>query len=351
MLAMRREEPDRVPFDLCHGFVGQAYDNFVKRSGTANHFEYFGTDVEFVEVCEPRADFDYSGIYYQGRLPADRDYELDRYGVLHEKTEGYHFTKIIPPLLESSREAFLNFPLPAYKDLDLYRKTAGQMAEIDSRGRASALSMGKQTLFEASWPYVGLENFLMLLVTDLELCEVLFDRYLEMRLWQLETYVGYGRYDVLWLGDDISDQHGMMIPPDIWRRSLKPRMKTIIDCAKYYQPEGLVFYHSCGNPSAVVPDLIEIGVDILNPVQPEAIDPAEMKKLYGDRLSFWGTLGIQHTLPFGTVREVKEEVRTRIETVGRGGGLLMAPAHVIEPEVPWENILAFVEAVREYGEY
>ncbi len=114
---------------------------------------------------------------------------------------------------------------------------------------------------------------------------------------------------------------------------------------------GLIFYHTDGNPTEVVEDLIEIGVEILNPVQPECVDPAEYKRRYGDRLAFWGTIGIQHTLPFGTRGGGPAEVRTRIETVGRGGGLLLGPSHVIEPEVPWENVLALVEAVREYGEY
>ncbi len=352
MLAMRREVPDRVPFDLSYGFVGAAYDNFIERSGGAtNHFEYFDLDVEYVEVLEPRATFDFAGRYYQGRLPGDKEYEFDRYGVLHEKTEGFHFTKIVPPLEEPTLEDVKNFPLPDYKDLDLYRETARLIAGIDSRGRCSALAMGAETIFEVSWPLVGLENFLVLMLTQPEICEAIFDRFTEMRLWQLETYARYGRYDVLWLGDDISNQPGLLIPPELWRKTLKPRLKTIIDCAKYYQPDGLIFYHTCGNPSEVVEDLIEAGVDILNPVQPEAVDPAEMKARYGERLSFWGTVGVQHTLPFGTAEDVKAEVRTRIETVGKGGGLLIGPAHVIEPEVPWENILAFVEAVREYGEY
>ena len=350
-LALRRETPDRVPFDLCYGFVGAAWDNFVKHSGSDNHFEYFDTDVEYIEVLEPRADFDFAGTFYQGRIPQDRGYEFDRYGVMHEKTEGLHFTKMIPPLTEHSLEAVKSFPLPDYKDEDLYRRTAAQMSAIDSRGRASALAMGAETLFEVSWPWVGIEEFLVMMLTEPEVCEVILDRFTEMRLWQLETYAKYGRYDILWLGDDISNQHGMMIPPDLWRALLKPRLKAVIDCAKHYQPDGLVFYHTCGNPTEVVDDLIEAGVDILNPVQPEACDPAEFKQKWGHRLSFWGTVGVQSTLPFGTVEDVRAEVKERIETVGRGGGFLIGPAHVIEPEVPWENILAFVQAVREFGEY
>jgi uroporphyrinogen decarboxylase len=113
----------------------------------------------------------------------------------------------------------------------------------------------------------------------------------------------------------------------------------------------LIFYHSDGNATAIVPDLIEIGVDILNPVQSECMDPGEMKRLYGDRLSFWGTIGTQTTLPFGTPDDVRREVKTRMETVGVGGGLVLAPTHMVEPDVPWENLVALVEAVHEYGVY
>jgi uroporphyrinogen decarboxylase len=102
---------------------------------------------------------------------------------------------------------------------------------------------------------------------------------------------------------------------------------------------------------AIIPDLIEIGVDILNPVQPECMDPGRIKGQYGDRLSFWGTIGTQTTLPFGTPGDVEDAVKRNIATVGVGGGLLLAPTHMIEPEVPWENIEALIAAVKKYGSY
>ena len=90
-------------------------------------------------------------------------------------------------------------------------------------------------------------------------------------------------------------------------------------------------------------------MNVLNPVQPECMDPAKLKKLYGDQLAFWGTMGLQHTMPFGTPDDVRKEVKERIETVGKDGGLVISPTHVLAPEVPIENISAFVEAVKEYG--
>jgi len=102
---------------------------------------------------------------------------------------------------------------------------------------------------------------------------------------------------------------------------------------------------------AIIPDLIEIGVDILNPVQPECMDPVHIKNQYGERLSFWGTIGTQTTLPFGTAEDVANVVKRNIETIGSGGGLLLAPTHMIEPDVPWENIEAFINAIKKYGAY
>jgi uroporphyrinogen decarboxylase len=157
--------------------------------------------------------------------------------------------------------------------------------------------------------------------------------------------------DVIEMGDDVSMQRGMLLSPAAWRQWLKPRLARVIQSAKAVKPDVLVKYHSDGNPSAIIPELIEIGVDVLNPVQPECIDPAEAKRLYGDRLAFWGTMGIQTTMPFGTPEQVAEVVKERIETVGEGGGLLIAPTHVLQPDVPWENIVAFFEAVERYGAY
>ena len=110
-------------------------------------------------------------------------------------------------------------------------------------------------------------------------------------------------------------------------------------------------YHSDGVIYDIIPELIEIGVDVLNPVQPECVDPVLLKQQYGNKLSFWGTVGTQTTMPFGSPQDVRDTVRHMIETVGDGGGFLIAPTHLLEPEVPWENIEAFVQAVREFGTF
>jgi uroporphyrinogen decarboxylase len=141
----------------------------------------------------------------------------------------------------------------------------------------------------------------------------------------------------------------LMMSPEIWRKFLKPRLAKVFQAAKQAKPDVLIFYHSDGYVEPILDDLIEIGLDVLNPVQPECMDVGALKRRYGSRLSFWGTIGLQRALPFGTPQQVEDEVRRRIEEAGAGGGLLLSPAHVLAPEVPLENIRAMFDAAAKYG--
>ena len=138
---------------------------------------------------------------------------------------------------------------------------------------------------------------------------------------------------------------------EMYRRVFKPRLARVIRAAKEAKPDIHVFYHSDGNVWNAIPDLIDAGVTVLNPIQPECIDPAAVKREFGDRLAFFGCMSVQRTMPFGTPDEVRAEVKQRLATIGQGGGLLLAPAHVLQPDTPWENVVAFFDAVQEYGYY
>jgi uroporphyrinogen-III decarboxylase len=157
--------------------------------------------------------------------------------------------------------------------------------------------------------------------------------------------------DMIWLGDDVGMQTGMMMSPYTWREYLKPRMKKLISTFKEYKPGIKVAYHSCGNILPIIPDLIEIGLDVLNPIQPMAMDPAEIKREFGDKLCFWGSMCIQDTLPNGSSKDIRTEVKLRMETIGKGGGLILGPAHNVQADTSVENILAFYEAVKDLGKY
>ena len=152
--------------------------------------------------------------------------------------------------------------------------------------------------------------------------------------------------DIIWTGDDVGMQTGMLISPALWRRHLKPRMAELIARVKSINPAVKVAYHSDGMIWDVIPDLIEIGLDVLNPVQPACMDPAELKVRFGDRLCFWGSLDEQHTLPFGSPDDVREEVRTRLRTIGRHGGLILGPTHHVQLDTPLENFWAMVETIQ-----
>jgi len=137
----------------------------------------------------------------------------------------------------------------------------------------------------------------------------------------------------------------MLIAPRTWRRFFKPRMAGLIAALKAINPQVKVAYHSDGNISAIIPDLIEIGLDVLNPIQPASMDPARLKQDFGDKLCFWGSMDEQHTLPFGSAADVKNEVQTRLKTLGKNGGLILGPTHHVQLDTPMENFWAMVNTI------
>ena len=157
---------------------------------------------------------------------------------------------------------------------------------------------------------------------------------------------------VVMAADDLGTQSAMMISPDLYRKMIKPRQAEWIKALKRGS-NAKVFFHSDGDVYPIIPDLIEIGVDILNPVQGSAaqMDPARLKREFGNDLCFWGGVDTQTILPRGTSKDVETEVRLRLEQLGQGGGYVLAPVHNIMNEVPPENVLALYDTGREYGKY
>lgn len=208
------------------------------------------------------------------------------------------------------------------------------------------------TIFELSWNLVGLEKFVVDLLMEKPYVPILLDKILGYSSAIGERMVEMGA-DVIWAGDDFGTQQGMMISPDLWRKHFKSRMKTLFNTLKNTNPKVKIAYHSCGAIRPIVPDLVEIGLEILNPIQPTAkdMDLGELKKTYGNKLAFFGGVDMQNVLPFGTVKEVEEEVKLRIRQAGVGGGFVIAPAHNIQPDTPSENVYAFFDAVKKFGTY
>jgi uroporphyrinogen decarboxylase len=241
------------------------------------------------------------------------------------------------------------YPLPDLDTAYRYEHLGGQVAALQEQGFAVAAGMAC-TIFEIAWYMRSMERLLTDFLDESPVATVLLDRITELRKHQARRYALSGA-DILHTGDDIGSQRGLIMSLPMWRRWLKPRLAAVIAEARAVRPDMLVFYHSDGDVTPAIPDLIEIGVDILNPVQCECMDPAALKREYGRDLAFWGTIGTQTTLPFGAPEDVRNEVRVRMQTVGVGGGLLLGPTHILEPEVPFENIVALVDAIHEYGWY
>jgi uroporphyrinogen decarboxylase len=201
------------------------------------------------------------------------------------------------------------------------------------------------TIWETAWALRGYQRAL----EDLALNPGLVDRILEIpyryHLAAAQKLVQLG-VDMIWLGDDVGAQNRMLISPAMWRRMLKPRMATFIAELKTINPALKVAYHSDGNIWPIIPDLIEIGLDVLNPIQPLSMDPAEVGRAFGDRLCCWGSIDEQHTLPYGTPADVAAEVRLRLETLGKNGGLILGPTHHVQLDTPLENFWAMVNAIR-----
>jgi uroporphyrinogen decarboxylase len=206
------------------------------------------------------------------------------------------------------------------------------------------------TIFEIAWDLRGFDRLLLDFAENNPIAAALIEKITDIRVFQALKLIRSG-VDILRLGDDVGMQTGMIISVEMWRKWLKPGLKKVIEKSKSINEDVLIFYHSDGSIEPIIPELIDIGIDILNPVQPECMDPVKLKKEYGSSLSFWGTIGTQRLMPFGSSENVKDEIKRMKETVGKGGGLLLAPTHILEPEVPWKNILAFFEAADLYGNY
>ncbi len=370
--ALRRREPDRMPLGL---HLAQAkYEEFVARTGQTDPAAYFELDYRHVPVKPPAALPDFSR-YFAGRVPDWPDQSAPGFALrpfrgsssyfalgphhtaLNEwgeyrifgDDEDYH-QKVFP--LDHSDCTLADveaYPLPDLTAADRYAGVGETIQALHARGLAAVLSW-EMTIFEKAWRIRSLENLMMDFVENPELVERLMDRIAERTGYLARRYAELG-VDIIQFGDDIASQQALMMSPDHWRQYLKPRLARIIAAVKQANPQVLAFYHSDGNLEALIPELIEIGVDVLNPVQPECLDLVALKRRFGRDLAFWGGVGVQTVMPFGTPAQVEAEVRRLITQAGAGGGLVIAPAHLIERDIPWENVLAFVEAVRRHGRY
>ena len=344
---LRKEGYEEVPvdFSLCPSQV----ENYQQREHSpADYMDYF--QMPWKRLPELRPDTDLRAQYMKYHQASGlTEEEIDEWGVGHRATaSSLHMTQMYHPLENAeTEEEILAYPLPSYS----LSGNPGLRESAERLHRQGLASIGNMqcTIWETAWYIRGMENLMMDMMSDDPMAEILLDKVTEMSVQRAVLYAQAGP-DILFLGDDIGMQHSLMMSTQLYDKWLKPRLKRVIDAARKVKPDLIVFYHSCGYIEPMIPYLIEAGIDVLNPVQPECMDFEEIYRKYGDRLSFHGTIGTQSVMPFGTPEEVKRQVRRNLDIAGKKGGLFVAPTHLIEPEVPWENILAYVEACREYGE-
>jgi uroporphyrinogen decarboxylase len=234
----------------------------------------------------------------------------------------------------------------AFPDLDRIFKPGWEkealrfIAQHDDHFLVAGFGFG---LFERTWALRGFNNALMDVAGDPDFYDELVERVAAHQLQIVERLLELPA-DGIWFSDDWGYQGGVLIGPERWRRFLKPRLAAMY--ARVHQAGKVVLSHCCGSIADIMPDVIEIGLDVYESVQPEARnnDPYELKRRYGDQIAFWGGLGSQSTIPFGTPGQIGAEVTRLCREMGRGGGYILAPAKALQPETPTENAAAVVEA-------
>lgn len=340
--AMSHQEPERIPFYL--RLCEELEREFEEKHQMKDYLAYYECPIIPVKLNPTRKMLDFTP-YFQG---LKYDY-YNEWGVGFCIGSGtYHFRKFVSPMQTFEKpEQVWEFPLPDI--LEPYR-WEGVQEKIEALKKADKITMNTSgcniDIFEPAWYLRGMENLLADMLVNEEIAEACLERMCRVKCQMARKCAEVG-FDVVVFGDDVATQRGMMMSRDLWRKWIKPRLYRAIRSVKDVNPNILCYYHSDGDIRDIIEDLIEIGVDILNPIQPECMDPVEVNEKYGDKISLWGTIGTQTTMPFATPEQVKQKVKEIREKIGKGGGLILSPTHVLEPEVPWENIEAFIEACKE----
>lgn len=346
LTALARKPTDRVPrllYEEAIGYTPPIARLLQERCAPKSARDHFGMDITSVSFNPTRLPVARFADWHDPRAAeALGNGQVDEWGVWWRTGDFHHFAQVESPLRGVQDFGRLKeYPWPDLDQAYRWQAVRERVAAWHEQGLAVAAFAG--SVFEQAWYIRGLENLMMDLLAAPEIAHFILERTAALQQFAAEQFARAG-VDIVITGDDIAGQKGMLMKLEIWREFLKPRLAATVRAVKQARPETFVFYHSDGNVEPAIPDLIETGIDILNPIQPECMDPAAIKCKYGDRLSFWGTVSVQRTMPLGTPDEVRSEVRARIHSVGHGGGLILAPAHVLGPETPWENIVAFFEA-------
>lgn len=326
--ALRHQPPDRCPVAM--GLTQKAHAAMVAHYGDDGYRKLIPTDIVGVAARPGPLDEWLSETVWQDEFGVQWDRSIDR-------DIGNVCNRVLPERDLSG----LQFPDPT--DPAKFEGFGETVAAANAAGRFVQFGIGF-SLFERAWTLRGMENLFLDMVEAPEFVDELLDVICDYNVTLARKALEYD-IDAIHFGDDWGSQRGLLMGPRLWERFLKPRLARMYGTAKAVGK--FVTIHSCGKVQELFPQLIEIGLDCFNPFQPEVMDPYEMKRLHGDRLSFWGGVSTQQLLPYGTPEEVRVEVRRLIREVGRDGGYVLAPAHSIPGDAKPENIMALIETANE----
>lgn len=263
----------------------------------------------------------------------------DEFGVVWDRSIDKDIGVVVDyPLQTRSLE---RLALPDPHDPRRYEAWPAMIASNPDRFRLLSFTF---SLWERAWTLRSMPELMIDMLEAPEWVDDLLDAIMTFNMGILEEAL---RYDIdgVMFGDDWGQQQGLLFGPALWGRFIKPRIARMYDAVK--KTGRAVFIHCCGRVQELLPELIDLGLDVFNPFQPEVMDPYEMKRLYGDRLAFYGGLSVQRLLPYGTPRQIRDEVIRLMDKIGEGGGFIISSSHDLTGDIPLENMVALIETVRE----
>ncbi|MDD5598810.1 MAG: uroporphyrinogen decarboxylase family protein [Victivallaceae bacterium] len=317
--SLNHEEPDKIPYHIWMHPLMQA-----KLS------EYYGDPDFLAKLGNCFADI---GKYSNNYREVEPNIWRDQFGVLWDRNIEKNMGIVCNQLVTESNIQDYVFPDPKV----CLAETLSNKQILPQPDKFSFLQLGF-SLFERAWTLAGMENIFVAMLVNEKFANNLFEQILHFNVAWIEEAVKLD-IDAVFFGDDWGQQSGLLMSPELWRKFIKPRFSQM--CRAVKAKGKYVFLHSCGNIQELFPDLIECGVDLFNPFQPEAMDIFRIKQQFGRHISFFGGISIQKTLPFGTVRQTKNEVKVLLETVGKDGGFIAGPSHSI-PDARVENVAAMI---------
>ena len=363
LMAINHEQPDRPPIDI-GGLVTSptygAYENLKKYFGIKEGKAVIGgfkvmlnIDEEILQRCH--ADFrthymGFTGPEWEDKWIDDTHF-IDRWGVTFRDVGDYYEMVGFPFEGDITIDDVLKYPWPDFSDKSMYvgvRETVKKMYEETDVAICGTVCCN--VMERIQW-LRGLEAQLMDMYVDEDLASEMLDQSTKMILEYLENYLPLvsDYIDVMNYGDDLATQNSLLMSPEMYRKLIKPRQAKVFDYIKKHS-HAKIFYHCCGSAVKMLDDLIDAGVDIINPVQPLAkdMDFKYLKDRFGKNLVFWGAIDEQQLLPHGTPEQVAAYTENAIDILGEGGGYVCAPAHNIQSDVPIENLLAMCDAAYNY---